>query len=189
MKDQAPLATLSARRTALLLTLLLALAGCAGKGSAPAEEAARAPARQSGPLAPGSKDGYVVKRGDTLHSIALDHGLDYRELAAWNNIENPNRILVGQVLRVRAPGVAAAADGVVVRPIAAGAAVEQRPLTAPVSPTGEQRSPAAAVDSFKRTPLAGKEPYSEQALARAQAQAAEPVVAVAPATAKPEPRP
>ncbi|WP_374691542.1 peptidoglycan DD-metalloendopeptidase family protein [Accumulibacter sp.] len=138
---------------------------------------------------PGSKDGYVVKRGDTLHSIALDHGLDYRELAAWNNIENPNRILVGQVLRVRAPGAAAAAEGVIVRPIAAGAAVEQRPLAAAVSPAGEQRSPAAAVDALKRSPLAGKEPYSEQALARAQAQAAEPVAAVAPVAVKPEARP
>ncbi|MBN8455654.1 peptidoglycan DD-metalloendopeptidase family protein [Accumulibacter sp.] len=191
MKDQAPLTALSAHRTALLLTFLLALAGCAGKGSAPTEEAARVPAKQSGPLAPGSKDGYVVKRGDTLHSIALDHGLDYRELAAWNNIENPNRILVGQVLRVRAPGAATAtaAEGVVVRPITAGATVEQRPLTATVSPAGEQRSPAAAVDAFKRSPLAGKEPYSEQALARAQAQAVEPVAVVAPTAVKPEMRP
>ncbi|TLD44088.1 MAG: Murein hydrolase activator NlpD [Accumulibacter sp.] len=189
MKDQAPLAALSAHRTALLLTFLLVLAGCAGKGAAPTEEAARVPAKQSGPLVPGSKDGYVVKRGDTLHSIALDHGLDYRELAAWNNIENPNRILVGQVLRVRAPGAAAAAEGVIVRPIAAGAAVEQRPLAAAVSPAGEQRSPAAAVDALKRSPLAGKEPYSEQALARAQAQAAEPVAAVAPVAVKPEARP
>ena len=39
---------------------------------------------------------YTVKRGDTLYQIALDHGLDYRELAAWNNIENVNVIRVGQ---------------------------------------------------------------------------------------------
>ena len=172
MKDQAPL---SAHRTALLLAVVLALAACAGKGSAPADEAARVPAKQSGTLVPGTKDSYVVKRGDTLHSIALDHGLDYRELAAWNNIENPNRILVGQVLRVRAPGTAAAADGVVVRPVTAGAVVEQRPLTAAAAAAGEQRAPAAAAEALKRSPLAGKEPYSEQALARAQAQAAEPV--------------
>ena len=189
MKDQVPLPALPILLLAVLLAVPLVLAGCAGKGSAPAEEAARVPARQAGPATPGSRDGYVVKRGDTLYSIALDHGLDYRELAAWNNIDNPNRILVGQVLRVRAPGAAPAAEGVVVRPIAAGAAVEQRPLTASAPPTGEQRSPAATADLFKRAPLAGKEPYSEQALARAQAQAAEPVVAVAPAAAKAEARP
>ena len=42
---------------------------------------------------------YTVKRGDTLYAIALDLGLDYRELAAWNNIENINLIRVDQVLR------------------------------------------------------------------------------------------
>ena len=44
-----------------------------------------------------------MKRGDTLHQIALDYGLDYRELAAWNNIENANLIRVGQVLRLPRP--------------------------------------------------------------------------------------
>ena len=51
---------------------------------------------------------YTVKRGDTLYQIALDHGLDYRELAAWNNLENVNLIRVGQVLRLAAPGGAGA---------------------------------------------------------------------------------
>jgi lipoprotein NlpD len=58
--------------------------------------------------APGQPDwrpqSYTVKRGDTLQAIALEHGLDYRELAAWNGIDNPNLIRVGQVLRLRAPG-------------------------------------------------------------------------------------
>ena len=45
-------------------------------------------------------DTYTVKRGDTLYSIALDHGQDYRELAQWNNLDNPNVIRIGQVLRV-----------------------------------------------------------------------------------------
>ncbi|MCM8610823.1 peptidoglycan DD-metalloendopeptidase family protein [Accumulibacter sp.] len=184
-----PVPVLPIRLLAGLLAVPFVLAGCAGKGSAPAEEAARVPARQAVPATTGSRDGYVVKRGDTLYSIALDHGLDYRELAGWNGIDNPNRILVGQVLRVRPPGAAPAAEGVVVRPIAAGAAVEQRPLTASPSPAGEQRSPAATADLFKRAPLAGKEPYSEQALARAQAQAAEPAVAVAPVVARAEARP
>jgi lipoprotein NlpD len=124
-----------------------------------------------------SKDLYTVKRGDTLYSIALDHGLDYRELVAWNNIDNPNRILVGQSLRVRAPGAAAATEAVVVRPISTGTVVEQRSLGS--------SSPA---DLLKREPRAGKEPYSEQALARAQAQAVDPVT-VTPVVARPEAKP
>ena len=29
---------------------------------------------------------YTVKKGDTLYTIALDHGLDYKELATLNSI-------------------------------------------------------------------------------------------------------
>ena len=58
--------------------------------------------------APARSDGrpqtYTVKTGDTLAKIALDHGLDYRELATWNGIDNPNVIRVGQVLLLGPPG-------------------------------------------------------------------------------------
>ena len=57
-------------------------------------------ARSRGATAPT----YTVKRGDTLYKIALDNGLDYRELAAWNAIENINVIREGQSLRLTAPG-------------------------------------------------------------------------------------
>jgi lipoprotein NlpD len=44
-----------------------------------------------------------VKRGDTLIRIALDNGQSYRDIAAWNNITDPNLIEVDQVLRVKPP--------------------------------------------------------------------------------------
>jgi lipoprotein NlpD len=43
---------------------------------------------------------YTVKRGDTLHRIALEYGQNYRDLVAWNNLDDANDIKVGQVLRV-----------------------------------------------------------------------------------------
>lgn len=46
---------------------------------------------------------YTVKPGDTLIRIGLDHGQSYRDITRWNNLENPNRIEVGQVLRVVPP--------------------------------------------------------------------------------------
>ncbi|MDQ2819623.1 MAG: peptidoglycan DD-metalloendopeptidase family protein [Pseudomonadota bacterium] len=61
---------------------------------------------------------YTVKRGDTLLRIALDHGQNYRDLVAWNNLADANDIKVGQVLRV-APqnGVAERTAGVTTSPI------------------------------------------------------------------------
>src|SRR6185369_1838038 len=81
---------------------------------------------------------YTVKRGDTLHNIALDYGLDYRDLVAWNNIDNANLIKPGQVLRLRAPGDASAAEpgatGVTTTPLRAGPPVVAGDGRAPSPP-------------------------------------------------------
>ena len=54
--------------------------------------------------APAAADGYyTVKQGDTLYSIALDHGADYREVAQWNALDDPTKLRIGQVLRVKPP--------------------------------------------------------------------------------------
>lgn len=47
-------------------------------------------------------DAYVVKRGDTLYSIAFRYGLDYKELAKANRIPPPYTIFVDQRLRLTA---------------------------------------------------------------------------------------
>ncbi|QAU35954.1 LysM domain-containing protein [Janthinobacterium sp. 17J80-10] len=46
---------------------------------------------------------YTVNAGDTLAGIAREHNLSYRDLARWNNIQNPDRISKGQTLRLAAP--------------------------------------------------------------------------------------
>ena len=47
--------------------------------------------------------GYVVREGDTLAAIALESGLDYRDLALWNGIADPDLINTGMVLRITPP--------------------------------------------------------------------------------------
>ena len=44
---------------------------------------------------------HVVRPGDTLYTIAWTYGVDYRSLARWNSINDPDRILVGQRLNLR----------------------------------------------------------------------------------------
>jgi lipoprotein NlpD len=89
-------------------------------------------------------DEYEVKRGDTLYSIALDHGVDYRELAQWNSLDDPAKIGVGQVLRVRPE----AGRGAQVSRVNIGTPVESRPLGAPATakppPAAAKPAPPAA---------------------------------------------
>jgi lipoprotein NlpD len=94
----------------LALVLLVALAGCAAKTQKPAPVVDRKqPARTATPApakpgpAPAAEGTYIVKKGDTLYSIALEHGADYRDVAAWNKLNDPTKINVGQALRVTPP--------------------------------------------------------------------------------------
>lgn len=43
---------------------------------------------------------YVVKKGDTLYSIAKQHGTTYQDIAKDNGISNPNLIHPGQTLNI-----------------------------------------------------------------------------------------
>jgi lipoprotein NlpD len=45
-----------------------------------------------------NRDLYVVRPQDTVYSIAWRYGLDFRDLARWNNIGSDFRITVGQTL-------------------------------------------------------------------------------------------
>ena len=179
---------MSARRapaTSALVALGLAvvlglLGGCATRGHAPVIDRMSppgAPAVETPPLpaaeAPAEKPlpTHTVKRGDTLVSIALQYGLDYRELAAWNGITNPNVISVGQVLVLAAlPGAAPVAP--ITTPLAApGPPIEARPL--------------ANTANAKVEPRAQKLPFSEKALAQLSA----PDGSGAPGAAIPPPAP
>jgi len=74
---------------------------------------------------------YTVQRGDTLYSIAVAFGQDYRDIARWNNLEDPTRIAVGQTLRVTPPeGDTSAAAVVGVVTVNPSAPTETRPLEA-----------------------------------------------------------
>lgn len=55
-------------------------------------------------------ESYVVVSGDTLSSIAWRYGLDYHEVAVWNNLRSPNLIYPGQRLWLR-PAPIIPADG------------------------------------------------------------------------------
>ncbi|WIM05668.1 MAG: peptidoglycan DD-metalloendopeptidase family protein [Candidatus Nitricoxidivorans perseverans] len=148
------------------MAALVGMAGCASHAPAPVIERAAPPptAIPAVPAAPKAGH-YVVKKGDTLYSIALDHGIEYKELAAWNNLDDPNRIGIGQQLRVKPSEGAPVA---VAKPVAGPGAVEARPLDAATVPA------SVNTETLKREPRGGKLTHSEQALALAHAMEGAP---------------
>lgn len=106
----------------LACSLLGLMAGCSSLGSshrvpAPVEERqptktqsiwsnmpqAKPTAERPASSAPDQPGFYTVRAGDTLIRIGLDQGQNWRDLVRWNNLDNPNSLEVGQVLRVQAP--------------------------------------------------------------------------------------
>jgi lipoprotein NlpD len=140
----------------LLLTLTLGLlSACSNtlRQVPVVERSAGADTRTTPAVAEEPKDErfyYTVKRGDTLMGIALDYGQNYRELATWNNLANPNDIKVDQVLRVAPPDQVAGVQTMAV----------QMPPSEPVKVV-----PPPVPK--KTAPKADKRPYSDAALAEA----------------------
>jgi len=85
---------------------------------------------------------YAVRPGDTIRRIGNETGQRWQDIVRWNNLENPDQIEVGQVLRV-------------IPPTAPEAAVATRPVTAPtVTPAAPAASaPVAAASAPVKPPV------------------------------------
>lgn len=91
--------------TRLLLFLVAAAACFLGGCATPKAPATPAPplSSQTRPMEKINGITYLVRRGDTLYSIAWRAEVDFRNLARWNNLAPPYKILAGQSLRLAPP--------------------------------------------------------------------------------------
>ncbi|HXZ52997.1 MAG TPA: peptidoglycan DD-metalloendopeptidase family protein [Burkholderiales bacterium] len=161
-----------------LFALACALAACSSvPNTAPVREhgpaartASKPPVAERTPV-PGARTEYVVKPGDTLYSIALENGVDYRDLTRWNNLDDPTKISVGQTLRLTSPQEAAAAPppGVEVGAARGIGPVESHPLDATSS-----AQQGAGDGGVKTSPKALRLPYSSGNLAMLSKEAQPP---------------
>ncbi len=158
---------------------VLTLAGCTASGPAPVVDRSGVRTAVASPpaspqIAASTSGFHTVQRGDTLYAIAFANGLDYREVAIWNRLESPDRILVGQVLRLTPP----ADSKIEIRPLDEEPLPQARPLAEPP----EVREPQGVLL-----------PYSDanwaQVNAPKPAVAATSIPAPTPAAATPAARP
>lgn len=100
---------------------------------------------------------YTIRQGDTLIRIGLESGHNWRDIARWNNLDNPNAIEVGQVIRIASPAGGSVVAGSVsytdrgaaaARPNTAGSpGTGQPPPLLPPAVTPANPAPSPAVDS------------------------------------------
>ena len=184
---------------ALLWLVFLALAACATSEQAPVVE--RAPASQKpAPEKPAAKpatsekapiaekdqrpESYTVKKGDTLHSIGLEFGYDYKEIAQRNNIQPPYTIHIGQQIKLKEPSKESLKDMKTSSVTSENTDVVVTPLgSAPPVAAAAAQSNVDGVPLFDE-PKALREPYSEQAMMVTPKPPAKPLEkpAEAPAT-------
>lgn len=121
-------------RLPLLVLLCLLLGACIDQRThvRPEPGVVRgAPGARDAARPPGAGDRiHVVERGDTLFSIAFRNQVEVADLVAWNGIDNPNLIRIGQRLRLNPPGSSGPGGS---GPIAA------------TTPAGAQRDPETGV--------------------------------------------
>ena len=148
------------------LLVALTLLACSNKGRlAPVEDRTLGAAQKTAKALPGSENAgkpgyYTVKQGDTLLRIGLDHGQSARDLARWNNLDNPNLIETGQVLRVAPPPQEVAVVRLVTNPASAPAMAAAQPASA-ASAAVATRPPAAA-PATSSTSAEGDDPIGFQ---------------------------
>jgi lipoprotein NlpD len=120
---------LNTRAALAALAVVLALSACSSR-----------------PTHWGSDPGdYVVRRGDTLYSIAFRQGLDWRDLARWNGVHAPRYLIrVGDVLALGGPAASVAPTETARQSqIGSHGARAQAPAPAPAALDVKFRWPAA----------------------------------------------
>lgn len=138
-------------RFLLCLLAMALIAGCGStRGPAPVRDAGKQTQRAaSKPPAPRLVPAghYLIQSGDTLYKVAFENSLDYRDLAAWNALADPDKIRAGDLLRLQPPP-----PSVKTNPLPTSARYTERPLETPLDkpaanpkPVVQGNAPASVV--------------------------------------------
>jgi len=174
-----------------LLIVTAILAGCASSGQrAPVVDRSEPPkktvvaAEETTKKITHEKDwrpeAHTVQKGDTLFSIAFNYGLDYRELAELNGIQDPNLIQIGQQIRLFRGSATA-----VIRPTI----VDSKPIEQPVREQQVREQPRLAKYAYSEAAVAQIEKVQDQNRPEVAAPAKPQIKPEVKLEAKPEAKP
>ena len=107
-----------------------------------------------------TKEGhYRVRKGDSLHAIAFNLGLDWRDIASWNHIASPYIIYPDQELRLSPPRLASSSTKTTSK-TATGSSATRPP------PAGSEQSGRQQADSSKYDCAEDSASHNDQHAAR-----------------------
>jgi lipoprotein NlpD len=178
----------------LSLALCLLIAGCSSTPRQGPMSNKAVPDRQKNGVSTSPQSQrpgvHIVRKGDTLYSIATSNNINPRDLAAWNNLPDPGAIRIGQEIFLSPEGPVGAQPtlfAIQESPPSSSIVASPPQIRQDSMPMPEARQPVP-VGKLKTEPKALKLPYSEQALAqmKSRTDTALPVtvVKVAPAIEK-----
>jgi lipoprotein NlpD len=132
-------------RTIISALLIALLCSCATNTRAPIDSrnnqhstVAKTTAKSSASVTNSKQqEYYMVRRGDTLYSIAWQLGMNYRELASINGIRSPYTIYTGQRLRVNTALQPPAVQSAALQSRPAIQASSPAPATPPAAPAAK----------------------------------------------------
>ena len=135
----------------IMLAAAALLAGCSSTSSRPpVQDLHSVGGSVAIPLPPGIENAgkpgyYTVQQGDTIRRIAATNNQDWRDIVRWNNLDTPDKIEIGQVVRVVPPsGTGTKANPVAVATQITPGAKTESPGAAPATPPAPP--PVSAAD-------------------------------------------
>ena len=155
---------------------LLFLSACAPAPPAPVFEADGLAVEEKPEPKVRRPKSHKIRSGETLIDIALQYGLEYRELALWNGIANPDSIHAGDILQLSPPkrtAVAAPVKAAKAPKIGGLPTLQPAPkseIIAVAPPVEKPAAPPPGNAPVKDAPVAAKYAYDPKTLKKLRAE-------------------
>lgn len=130
----------------LLLIFTLGLTACQSGYQTTKNTQKSSSSQSSNPPQSSTQKTHIVQPGDTLYGVSFRAGLNYKDVAIWNGIEEPYTIKVGQKIRLTPPGTPTNKTSAAKTTTTTSKSAQSKPVvvTAPTTTTTQPQTPVAS---------------------------------------------